>query len=275
MGVIRERWYADAWEFTEGDIRDVEYRTGQLGAPALRGGNAEVANRPGEVWRPKLHGPGSFSLSVWLGTYQVQAQNLWDELLRAVVQPHRLVAYRRITADGETRRCLGEVTGRVEPTAIAQNGYRAQVEVNVPGAFWFGEQLQTVTSPTAGAANWREFDLPAFAKSTAPLHELALTFHGLWVNPKVIDITPAGRGDTLLYAGTIPAGKSLRLDSADWSATPDAGWTFSPQAVNYSGDRFLQLAATPPGGVHRLRIEAETIGPGATVDVSGYRTYLC
>lgn len=33
MAGIRERWFADGWEFTEGDIRDVEYRTGQLSSP--------------------------------------------------------------------------------------------------------------------------------------------------------------------------------------------------------------------------------------------------
>jgi hypothetical protein len=275
MAAIRERWYADGWEFTEGDIRDVEYRSGQLISPAKRGGNATVSNRTGEVWRPKKHGPGSFTLEVWLGTYQREAQQLWDELLRAVDSPHRLVTWRRITANGETRTCEGEVTGALEPTAIAQNGYRASIEVNVPAGYWRGDQLVTVASPTDGAAGVREFDLAAFATSTAPLDSLTVRLAGHLVNPRVADITPLGRGDSLTYAGTIPAGKGLTLANGDWTDTPDAGWDYNPAALNYTGDRFLQLAATPPGGVQRLRLTADTIGAGAGVTVSGYRSYLC
>lgn len=273
--MIRERWFADAWEFTEGDIRDVEYRSGQLGTPAMRGNNAEVANRTGEVWRPKVHGPGSFTLEVWLGTYQRQAQALWDELLRAVVQPHRLVTYRRITAAGEARTCQGEVTGKLQPTAIGQNGYRASIEVAVPAGYWRGEQLVTATSPLAGAATSREFDLPGLASSTAPLDDLTVELAGRLVNPRLIDITPSGRGDELLYAKEIPAGKGLSLDCGDWTVTPVGGWDLDSEALNYTGDRFLQLAATPPGGVHRLRLQASTIGDGAAATVSGYRSYLC
>ena len=127
MAAIRERWLADGWEFTEGDIRDVEYRSGQLGAPGTRGSNATVANRTGEVWRPKLHAAGSFTLEVWFGTYQRQAQQLWDDILRAVSQPHRLVEWRRITAAGETRTCLGEVTAALAPIAT-----RCSVNVRPP-----------------------------------------------------------------------------------------------------------------------------------------------
>lgn len=275
MPAIRERWYADEWEFTEGDIRDVEYRSGQLVAPAKKGSNAAVANRPGEVWRPKQHGPGTFTLEVWLGTYQREAQRLWDELLRAVDSPHRLVSWRRITADGETRSCEGEVTGALEPTAVGQNGYRASVEVTVPGSYWRGEQLFTVASPADGAVGVREFDLSPFAPSTAPLDSLTLVLAGQLVNPRVADITPRGRGDELTYAGEIPATHFLTLGNGDWSATPSAGWAYSAEALNYTGDRFLQLAATPPGGVQRLRLTADTIGVGAGVTVSGYRSYLC
>lgn len=275
MPAIRERWFADGWEFTEGNIRDVEYRSGQLGTPAKRGSNAVVNNRAGEVWRPKKDGPGTFTLEVWLGTYQRQAQQLWDELLRAVTPGHRLVTWRRVTADGENRTCLGEVTGSLQPTAIAQAGYRASIEVTVPGSYWRGDQLLSVSSPTTGPATSRELDLSVFSRSTAPLTELRLRLAGDLLNPRLADTTIFGTGDSVLYAGAIPNKQALILNCGDWTATTEGGLVYVGQALNYSGDRFLQLAPTPPGVKHALRLTAERIGAGAGVTVSGYPSYLC
>lgn len=284
MVAIRERWFADDWEFTEGDIRDVEYRAGQLGTPPVRGSNATVANRTGEVWRPKRHEAGTFTLEVWLGTYQRQAQALWDELLRAVVQPHRLVTYRRITAAGETRYCQGEVMAALAPVPIGQSAYRASIEVHVPSGYWRGEALQTVTAPAVAGPAGTVVDLSVFSPSTAPLEELTVRLAGELSGAELTDITDRGRGDTLSYAASIPGGQSLTLDCANWLATPSPGWAamtappsslYNPAAINYSGDRFLNLAATPPGVKHQLLFTADTIGPGAEVTVSGYRSYLC
>lgn len=275
MGAIRERWFADDWEFTEGDIRDVEYRSGQLGIPAARGSNAAVPNRTGEVWRPKIHGPGTFTLEVWLGTYQRQAQALWDELLRAVVQPHRLVTYRRITAAGETRYCQGEVIGAMAPTSIGQAAYRASIAVDVPAGYWRGEQLQTVTTPLSAGPGGTVVDLSVFSSSTAALEELSYTLTGQLVDPRVADTTARGRGGWLSYTGTVPTGKALTLDAASWQVSGSPGFTPSGQAVDYSGDRFLTLAATPPNGAHRLLVTAGTVGAGAALTVAGYRSYLC
>lgn len=275
MVAIRERWFADGWEFTEGDIRDVEYRSGQLGAPAMRGSNAVVANRTGEQWRPKVHGPGSFTLEVWLGTYQRQAQAMWDELLRAVVQPHRLVTWRRITAAGETRFCEGEVTAALQPTYVGQSAYRASIEVSVPRGYWRGDTEFTQATALTGPAGYRDLALTEFATSTAPLEELRLRLDGQLVNPRVQDLTDRGRGEELLYAQTIPNGQALALDCADWSAAGAGGLVPVPAAINYTGDRFLTVAATPPGVVPTLRLAADTIGAAGRLTVSGSRSYLC
>jgi hypothetical protein len=277
---IRERWLADGWEFTEGDVRDVEYRDGQLGTPAMRGSNAEVANRTGEVWRPKLHGPGTFTLKVWLGTNQRQAQATWDELLRAVIQPHRLVQWQRVTAAGETRTCWGEVTGALEPTAIGQAAYRAEIQVTVPGGYWRGDQLFSYSTPDTGAAKTRTLDLPGLALSTAALEELVVTFTGgsaaALVNPVLTDVTDRGRGEVLQYNLSIPAGKALTLDSATWALTGTNGLVPDAESVQYVGERFLTLAATPPNVAHRLTLSStSTIPAGAGATVSGYRSYLC
>lgn len=232
-------------------------------------------NRAGEVWRPKKHGPGTFTLEVWLGTYQRQAQQLWDELLQAVDSPHRLITWRRVTADGENRTCLGEVTGSLQPSAVGQSAYRASIEVTVPGAYWKGDQLLTVTSPTTGAALTRDMDLSVFSRSTGPLEELQIKLAGKLVNPRLADVTLFGAGDSVLYAATIANAQALVLNCGNWTVTTEGGHTYLGQALNYTGDRYLALAATPPGGKHKLRLTADEIGANGKVTVSGYPSYLC
>ena len=274
MPAIRERWFADDYELTDGDVMDVEYRDGTLVTPAARGSNVVVNNRTGEQWRPKRHGPCTFTLQVWLGTYQRQAQQLWDDLLAAVVQPHRLVTWRRITAAGESRYCYGEVVGALQPTAIGQAAYRASIDVVVPGGYWRGDQLQVVTVPAGADPAGTVIDLGAFSSSTAMLEELSLTLTGRLVSPQLSDITDRGRGDWVSYNGVVDTGQGLTLNNATWGITGSGGLVPDGGLVNYSGDRFLALAATPPGVKHQLLLTATEIDPGAAVTVSGYRSYL-
>lgn len=276
MVAVRERWFADSYELTHGEVRDVEYRSGQLGTPDAVGSNARVPNRTGELWRPKKHGPGQFTLQVWLaGADQAEAQAQWDEILRATVSLHRLVTWRRITPAGETRQCLGEITGRMEPTAIGQQGYRASLGVSVPAGYWVGTDLLTYSTPTGAGATQREIDLPGFEKCTAPLEGLTLRLDGQLVRPRVTDVTPYGVGGNMLYDGTVADGQAATFESASWGLTGSGGFAPDLQRINYTGERFLTLAPTPPGTVHRVRLSADTMGANGKLTVSGYRAYLC
>ena len=279
---IRERWFADSFEFTDGDIRDVEYRSGQLGIPAARGSNGTVAQRTGELWRPKVHEAGDFTLEVWFGTYQRQAQAMWDSITKAIVQPHRLVTWRRITASGEIRYCEGEVTAALEPVAIGQNAYRASLEVHVPRGYWRGDTEFTFTTSTLGepatdaaGRKYRDLTLDQLAPSTAALEELVLRVDGQASNPRIVDLTDRGRGEELLYAVNLPADRAIALDCATWETTGHGGHVVVEEAVNYTGERFFTVAAPPPDVIPRLRLVADALGAGAKLTVSGYRSYLC
>lgn len=271
---IRERWFVDGWEFTQGEVRDVEYRSGQLGTPAMRGENATVVNRTGKQWRPKIHDSGSFTLEVWFGEDQRAAQAAWDEILKAVVQPHRQCTYRRVTAAGESRYCEGEVVGRLEPTAIGQQGYRASIEVGVPRGYWRGDTVFSVSTPLTGPATVREVELTPFAASTAPLEDLILRLDGAVGLPQITDITPYGRGETLLYAMSLADNQAITFNCGDWSAV-GIGVGVNEAAINYSGERFLTVAAPPPGVMPRLQLSGTTLGANGKLTVSGYRSYLC
>ncbi len=279
---IRERWSVDGYELTEGAVRDVEYRSGQLGTPALRGDNATVAHRTGTLWRPKVHEAGAFTLEVWFGEDQRTAQAQWDEILRAVVSPHRLCTWSRVTAAGEVRSCAGEVTAALQPTAIGQAAYRAQIEVTVPSGYWRGERMFTASTSTegspatgAGGLRYRDVALTGLAPSTAPMEELVLRLDGHLVGPQVLDVTLFGRGERLQYALTIPAGRGLELDCRQWVGTGIGGLTFEAEALSYTGHRYLTVAAAPPGVVPTVRLAASSMGAGARLTVSGYRSYLC
>lgn len=285
--MIRERWFVDDYEFTDGDIRDVEYRTGQLVTPAGRGGNAVVPQRTGQVWRPKVHDQGVFTLSIWFGISQQQAQQQWDDILKACMQPHRLPTWRRITAAGEVRVCLGEVVASTKPVPVGQLGYRADLQIDVPRSYWHSDLAYVMASnplglgleglgvDPLGGSNTITVDLVGLAPSTAALEELVLRIDGLAVNPVITDITDRGRGEVLSYAGSIPDGTSLTLDSGQWWATGGGGLAPNQAAVNYTGDRYLTIAAPPPGVTPRLQLTADQIGPHTKLTVSGYRSYLC
>jgi hypothetical protein len=273
---VRERWFAGSYEFTEGDVRDVEYRTGLLGTPELRGDNAVVPNRTGQLWRPKMHGPGSFTLSIWLaGNSQSEAAQAWDALLRAVVQRRRLVTWQRVTADGETRQCQGEVIASMQPTALGQLGYRCAISVNVPGSYWFGTDLITYSTPTGTGATQRDLAMPDFQTSTAPLEGLTYKLDGQLVRPRLADVTLNGAGDSLLYDTTIGDATSATLDSSTWGLTGGGGHAANLQALSYTGQRYLALEPTEPGTIHTVRLSADTIGANGKLTVSGYRAYLC
>lgn len=273
--MIRERWWVDDYEFTQGDIRDVELRDGLLSSPPLRGANVVVPNRTGQLWRPKKYDQGTFTVSLWFGNNQSQAQAQFDNILRAASIGHRLCTWSRITPVGERRYCYGEVVGSLKPTAVGQDAYRATIEVQVPGGLWRGDTLYTaVTPPPAADATSVEVDLVDLAQSTAPLEELVLRLDGYAKNPKIVDLTPRGRGESVQYATTIAKGQSLTLGCADWSATGAGGLTVNPAAINYVGDRFLVVAPDPTGAAPRLQLTADELGPDARLTVSGYRSYL-
>jgi hypothetical protein len=282
---VRERWFADGYEFTDGDVRDVEYRTGLLGTPEMRGDNGVIPNRTGELWRPKHDGPGSFTLAIWLaGGSQAEAAAAWDTVLRAVRQRRRLVTWQRITPDGETRQCQGEIVGSMQPTALGQIGYRAGLEVRVPAAYWFGTTLFTYSTPTGTGVTQRDLDLPGFAGCTAPLEGLTYKLDGQLVRPKLTDITTFGAGDNVLYDATIADGTSATLDSSTWGITGGGGHVADGQKLTYpavavpgaSQDRFLALEPLHPSATtHRVRLSADTIGTNGKLTVSGYRAYLC
>lgn len=272
--MARETWHIDGWELTQGIVRDLEYRAGLYRTPAVDGTDSNVSNRTGRLWRPKTHGPGQFTLAVWLGgASRAEAERLYDELLRAVVHPHRLATYRRGLADGTARECSGDVTAALEPTAIGQQGMRLGIEVTVPRAYWRGTVLRTAQRTVPLGATVVTLPLPEFARSTAPMEGLTYRITGPVTSPTVADITDDGVADSFTYSGVIGSGQTLVVNSDTWQVTGE-GFTPNQAAMNYTGRVFLPVVAARPGRTPTLRLTGTSMNTATTLRVSGYEAFL-
>lgn len=109
--------------------------------PPPVGENPTVPGRYGAVWVPKKHGPGSFTVSMWIGNpgwTPQQARVQWETLVAAIATPHLLQQVVWTLSDGATRTCEAQLVGQISPSRLGTRGYRAQMEFTVPGSYWAG-----------------------------------------------------------------------------------------------------------------------------------------
>lgn len=251
------RWYIDGWELTSGDGRDVESKQGWEYVPDARGEATTVANRTGVIWNPKRRGAGSFGLEMWFaGDDEEEALAQYELALRAATPTHRLVVIRRVMPDGSARVCDAELVGAITPTPVGRQGYRASLQFSIPDGPWRSENQYAFAS----VANSATLLLPSLVASTAPIERIALHIAGPATNPVVRDVSVGGNGDWVRYAGTVPAGATLSLDSWTWGIS-GAGFAPNKAAITMKGSRFLCLYPIPPAqpnARHTLSLEASS-----------------
>lgn len=269
-----EAWYADDFLLSEGIVRDVETRAGIARTPAPRGSNPSLSNRTGELWRPKMHGAGSFVLNMWCAAEAPRAQvdALYDDVLRATARPHRLTRYRHVRADGSARYAMGELVSAIEPAPIGQAGWRFGLEVRIPDGYWLDEAEQTmVVIPTS---NDQVFALDAFGGSSAPMERLRITVMGGASGLRLADYTDDVEGDWLAYSVGVPDGQGIEFDAGEWQPYGLNGLIVNEQAISYSGGRFLTIPAAAPGKVPLLRVQSTNRTANTRIEVAGPPAYL-
>lgn len=271
---FRETLTFDGWELTEGTVRDWEVRDGMDSVAGFVGDNHTVANRGGEIWRPKVHGPGRFTVALWLlETDAAGVQAAWRTLLRAMAKPRKRIRVERTMANTEAVFCDAEVVGGIEPTHLGQQGYRASVTFNVPEGIWLSAASYSHTTP-AGSSLPKTLTLTDLADSTAPHELLKYVITGPITNPKLTDVTGGSTGDSLTYAGTVPSGQSLTINASNWSTT---GSTFSVNngLLVPTGNRLMTVQAAGATGSPEVKLEGTGGGTGTKLYVEGRRVYLC
>lgn len=274
---MREQWFADDYELTQGFVRDVETREGLYRTPSPRGDDAVVAARQGDLWAAKRWGPGGFVLNVWFGddTSREAVEEAYDEMLRAVAVVHRQVRWRRHLADGSIRECYGQLVQAIEPKAIGQRGVRFGVEVKVTAGVW-NDVDPTTFFGVPGAPFNTALPLAAFERATGPMDEFSFLIEGPVTNPLVRAADNGGWSTTewFKYTGVIPAGKSITVDSKAWTVVGGGGFVPNPAALSYGGGRFLTVWPQPPGLVPTVRLEGAGGGAGTRLTVTGRAAYL-
>lgn len=273
--MARERFLLDGWELTEGTVRDWAYRGGTDSATAPVGANASVANRAGEIWRPKAAGAGQFSLDVWVtGADRSEVEDNWRLLLRAARRRHRLIPVTRYMASGEVVTCDAELVGTIDPTHIGQRGMRASLSFSVPSGLWVS-QASFVASTTPGAALPQTLALPGLEPSTEAMVDLTYVINGPITNPVIVDRTDGYDGDSFKYNGTVSASQSLTVNAGTWLVTGGGGLTVDHAKVMPSGNRLMTVVAARPDETPTVQLRGTGGGGGTKLTVTGRRSYAC
>ena len=282
MPSVRERWLFDGWELTEGSVRDWAYRGGTGETTSFMGENTMVPGRSGAMWRPKVQGPATFSLDVWIrGADREAVQAEYRTLLRAVRRRHRLVNVVRTLASGEQITADVEVIGGITPQYLSQRVWRASIAFSIPAGAWRSVTSYSHVSSQANATFPKTLVLTNLEPSTEAHDELVIKVHGPGAHIAVIDVTDGVDGDWFWYAAAMTADQWFTLDCKTWAITagkdsaPADGTWFNPHAVQHNGARYLSVPAARPGQTPTVRVAvAGANGTTATyVQVTGNRSY--
>ncbi|MGL5816646.1 MAG: hypothetical protein ACRCYR_03715 [Phycicoccus sp.] len=277
---MKERWFFDGWELTTGGgVRDWASREGTSETAVYVGENTIVANRHGEIWRPKTPGPGRVAIDLWLNGPTPEAADVqWQQLLRAVRRGRRLVTIERHRSSGEVIYALGEVVATIAPTFLGQRTIRASVTFNVPeGKWWSSTEYVHQCRATVGGPT---YDMTGFEPSTEENDALLLTITGPATNVSIRDVTD-GLGPVLIYGGTIPASRRLKVDCKTWvttqqdSAGNTLAWGFDPVKLTFSGTRYFTLTHSRPGQPPKVSFMCDGATGSTTLEVRGRRAYAC
>lgn len=264
--MARETWTVDGYALTDGAVRDVELREGLYATPeGYRGELTAVGARHGLLWRPRPLGPGAFALQLWLGAdSRAELEDAYDELLRYVIRPERLLSWRRGLADGSVREAMGQVVERIEPAPIGQLGMRVGLVVQVPDGRW----RDLATSDSGALAPGVAVELAAFADATAPMDDLVVTVNGpLTGNLRVEDVR-SGKGFS--YSGALPGvGQSLTVNAGSWTLT-GATWA----TLSYDGATPFELTPGTPSGPPAIKVTGDGMTGATRVRVTGRQAYL-
>lgn len=273
-----ERWLFDGWELTNKTAWGWAHRDGTNEAAAFVGENTAVPARAGELWRPKVQGPGRFALDIWLkGATQSEVHDNWRLILRAMRRRNKLVTVDRYMPSGERIQCLAEVVGTIAPQHLSQRVWRCSVTFNIPDGVWRSFNAYQYDSPlgsTTAIPFPRTLTFTTLDVSTETNDELTYTLTGPGTNWYIYDRTDGVTGDWLKYNGAIPAGGQLILNSKTWGITYAGSWSPDMGAIQYNGARFLSIPAARPGATPQVRWEvASGVTASTALRVTGPRTY--
>ncbi len=250
--MMLENWYADGYLLTNCGVRDIVYGSSVYTGAGKRGDNTTVAQRNGDIWRPKMYESSKFTLNMYVYSPRGQefALDAYRELLRVMTRQDGLVEFMRVWDDGSRRyRCFGEVLQSVAPTNLGPRGFRMGFEVNVPGAFW--ESVDAVVHTYQDSPVLPQtVTLTNHADSTAPIDDMRFVVTGPITNPGVELVrTGTTQVEQWSYSGVVAAGQTLTVDAGTWAVTGTGGLIVDQARISYTGNRYLTVQPHRPNDI--------------------------
>lgn len=221
-----------------------------IGLPKFRGEDIVVPLKAGEVWVPKTLGANTITLQMFVrgiaedgadidgGATQAQYQSNWNDLIRALWKPGKLVTLRKRFYDGGILRqasALVEYAGGLEPTMIGKNAAKCMVDLKVHGGLFYHD---TETAETLVNGN-----NPITVLGNAPTTRIKVTINGSRTNAKIINST---HGVEFTYPRAVNSGLNALIDVENYLITDTSvpGSDMSPHMIH---DGYAQWLVLYPG----------------------------
>jgi hypothetical protein len=266
-----EGWYADGEPFERFGVV-IEDQQGWYDIPGVRGDNATLAGRHGQLWRPKKYDVGRIPMTVgihgansdWSVPTEGSAQrSLFEEnlngLLRVIGVRHRQIEVERVhpLANGSTprRRALCEVTGTITPQMTGYTDGQVSFEWVVPGAFFEDTDVTTyrLRYDHTGASE-QLLEVYSLAGQTGYCSDPITTVTGPCTTVSVVD---AETGAGWSY-GALSGGEVLVVDAGEFTAVKGSTSVITALGID-SGNGLLEIGPAP----------SESQGPSVIVTATG------
>jgi hypothetical protein len=261
----------DRWRFDGVDLATLAVSVRQIDAaedgPPLRGEDVLVPNLPGKAWAPKQPDARRLALACFVGGSNAsggldpgldelrQAQRNLDGL-RELAQREGLRPLVHILPDGSERTAMAECVAFREATIMAARAaFAAVLDFNLPDPWFYGPPV-VVSASLIGSPTDVALDHPG----TATGHKVVLDLLGPVTNPRVTVLSTGVWVEALV---TVGAGEHLVIDGAAFTAAVDA--TSAIGSIRHSGSA---LWLPIPPGAQTLRVTADAVGSGASIQVT-------
>lgn len=279
---VAETLSVDGYLFTSGATRQIETRAGLYRTTPMRGSDTSVYGRHGVLpGSRRRRDTGGFTASIWWwGVDRDSAERQFEQLLRAASPTHRLATWVRGLGDGTPRSCAGRVVDAVEPEDLSLGqGFRARLAVQVPAGCWT-DTTDTTDATPAGVVLPADLLLTSKARATLEMGDLRYLIVGPVTNPQVLVTGDLAPGQSFTWAGTVPAGCTLTVDTGTWTVTgagSSGGTPFVPSLdlLSWTGDRILEVPPAAPGQIcPSVRLLGSQAGAGTQLSIVGRASFL-
>lgn len=170
---------------------------------------------------------------------------------------------------GPARRAAVQVQSGIDMSSMA-GGTRAEftVEAKIPSVWWEDTVVTTKKYPLPRAG--RVVALTAWSGMTAPIEDSQILLTGPFTDLKLTDL---GSGSWLAIDGKFKSGEQVLVNCATWSVRRVKGPSILPSVSHGGHPRLLPLTTEPNRDHPRLRVDADAIGAGASIQITAPRKY--